>query len=110
MYTFIVPRDIVIALDDAVAGKSYYMRMPISFDVYTGSDAPVDSNGNAITKDGAALGSFESRGLVYANYKVKVTAQMLSSANANDGVGASAPSELVYTNAKLLGDYIKVLE
>ena len=106
-YTFIVPRSKVVALDDAEAGKTNYMRMPISFDVYTGSDAPVDSNGNAITKDGVALGSFESRGLVYANYKVKVTAQMLSSANPNAGVGASAPSELVYTNAKLLGDYIK---
>ena len=44
---------------------------------------------------------------MYANYKIKVTAQMLSTSDASSVVGESAPSELVYTNAKLLGDYIK---
>lgn len=106
-YTFIVPRDKVISLDDSEDGKTNYMKLPISFDVYTGSIAPVDSNGDPITKNGTALGSFESRGLMYANYKIKVTAQMLSTSDASSVVGESAPSELVYTNAKLLGDYIK---
>lgn len=108
-YTFIVPRSDVIALDDAAAGKTNYMKMPISFDVYTGSDAPVDSNGNSINLNGNALGSFESRELTYANYKVKVTAQMIrfTSEDVIEGCGTGVSSELIYTNAKLIGDFIK---
>jgi len=104
-YTFIVPRENVIALDENTPATSNYMKLPISFDVYTGSDASVDESGNP--KD-----SFESRGLLYANYKVVISAEMLIRTTTNgttsdNVVGKNATSELIYTNAKLLGDYIK---
>jgi len=104
-YTFIVPRANVIALDENTSATSNYMKLPISFDVYTGSDASVDESGNT-------LNSFESRGLMYANYKIAVSAEMLIRTTTNETssdsiVGKNATGELVYTNAKLLGDYIK---
>ena len=99
-YTFIVPRSKVTPLDNVTDGKTNYMRMPISFDVYTGTDKSVDDSGNVID-------SFERRGLLYANYKVTVSAQMLNSEAPDNGAGTSASGELIYTNAKLLGDYIK---
>ena len=104
-YTFIVPRESVIALDENTSATSNYMKLPISFDVYTGSDVSVDESGNTIN-------SFESRGLMYANYKIAVSAEMLirttTNGTTNDSiVGKNATGELIYTNAKLLGDYIK---
>jgi hypothetical protein len=99
-YTFTVPRSSVIALDEKAAAESDFMKIPIVFDVFTGSDTPKNSDGTAI--EGAS--SFESKNLRYANYKVVVTAQMM---NGNASVGASPSDDLVYTNAKLLVDYIK---
>ncbi|MCR4644914.1 MAG: hypothetical protein K5695_05835 [Oscillospiraceae bacterium] len=106
-YTFLIPRANAVALDNAADGSSNYMHIPLSFDVYTGTDAPIDDNGAPIPDgNGDPLASFEARGLRYANYKVSVSAQMLIG-QTETGVGASAPGDLVYTNAKLIGDYIK---
>ena len=99
-YSFTVPRSSVIALDDKPSGSSEYMKIPIVFDVFTGSDTPKDSDGNVIP----GLSSFESKNLRYANYKVVVSAQMM---NNGTPVGEAPNDDLIYTNAKLLVDYIK---
>ena len=68
--------------------------------MFTGTDTPKDSSGNIIGNGK----SFEAKGLIYANYKVVISAQMM---NGNNGVGDAPGDDLVYTNAKLLTDYIK---
>lgn len=99
-YTIMVPRASVIALDGKAAASSEYVRIPIVFDVFTGTDTPKDSAGNVIG-DGK---SFETKGFRYANYKVVVSAQMM---NGNTGVGDAPSDSLIYTNAKLITDYVK---
>lgn len=99
-YTFTVPRSSVIPLDGKEAAVSEFVRIPITFDVFTGTDTPKDSAGNVI----GSGQSFEAKGLRYANYKVVVSAQMM---NGESGVGDAPSDDLVYTNAKLLTDYIQ---
>lgn len=99
-YTFTVPRSSVIPLDGKEAAVSEFVRIPITFDVFTGTDTPKDSAGNVIESGQ----SFEAKGLRYANYKVVVSAQMM---NGESGVGDAPSDDLVYTNAKLLTDYIQ---
>lgn len=99
-YTITVPRSSVIALDGKESASSEFVRIPITFDVFTGTDTPKDSSGNVIGNGQ----SFEAKGLRYANYKVVVSAQMM---NGESGVGEAPSDDLVYTNAKLVTDYIK---
>ena len=99
-YTITIPRSSVVALDGKAAASSEFVRIPITFDVFTGSATPKDSSGNVIGNGQ----SFEEKGLRYSNYKIVVSAQMM---DGESGVGDAPSDELVYTNAKLLTDYIK---
>lgn len=63
------------------------LSIPIEFDVYTGSS------------------SFESQGFMYGNFKIDITAQCLTNQNAATGI-ANAKNYIVYTNAKLITEFI----
>ena len=91
-YSFILPRSSV-----ATNGDENLLTIPISFKVFTGSD---------VTEGESA--SFEGKGLMYSNYKITVSCEMLENAtDENTGYSASHVSQyIIYTNAKLLKDYI----
>lgn len=63
------------------------LSIPIEFEVYTGT------------------GKFETDQLMYGNFKIDITAQCLTSNSAQSGSGL-ARNYIVYTNAKLITEYI----
>ena len=91
-YSFILPRSAV-----ATNGDNNLLTIPISFSVFTGSD---------VTEGESA--SFEGKGLMYSNYKITVSCEMLENASdESTGYSASHVSQyIIYTNAKLIKDYI----
>lgn len=70
-------------------GNPDILSVPIEFEAYTGS------------------GSFESRELMYGNFRIDLAAQCLTSANEAVGT-ANAKNYIVYTNAKLITEFISV--
>jgi hypothetical protein len=82
-YCFILNR-----ADYEVGDDPYTLSIPIEFEVYTGS-------------------VFENAGLMYGNYKIDVSAQCLSTAASEKGV-ALAKQYIIYTNAKLLPEFVPV--
>ncbi len=65
------------------------LSIPIEFEVYTGSS------------------TFESQDFMYGNFRIDLTAQCLTNQNAATGT-ATAKNYIVYTNAKLITDFIPV--
>lgn len=63
------------------------LSIPIEFNVYTGSS------------------SFESHEFMYGNFRIDLTAQCLTNQNAATGT-ANAKNYIVYTNAKLITEFI----
>ncbi len=91
-YSFIVPRSSV-----ATNGDNNLLTIPISFSVFTGSDVTPGESG-----------SFEGKGLMYSNYKITVSCEMLQNdtdEETNKSV-SRVSNYIVYTNAKLIKDFI----
>ncbi len=91
IYSFIVPRNEVETAD-------CILEIPINFSVFTGTD---------VTEGEAA--SFEGKGLMYSNYRITISCEMLEHANDENGFTTSyATNYIVYTNAKLLTTFIRI--
>ena len=108
-YTFVIPRSLVTALDGKTNGSTEYMKIPITFDVFTGNLPPKNANGEPLMNGETAISSFEAKNLRYANYKIEVKAQMMKidTVTGLPVLEALASHDLIYTNAKLQVDYIK---
>ena len=68
-------------------------HIPIDFGVYTGEP-------------------FEDKGLMYSNYRIDISAEMIETENdayptdQQPKTGSKADNYIVYTNAKVIGEYI----
>lgn len=87
-YTFIMPRSVL-----ATNGDNDLLTIPIAFGVYTGK-------------------TFEDKGLMYSNYMIEISAEMIETENdayptgETPVLGSDASNYIIYTNAKLIGEYI----
>ena len=83
-YTFVLPRS-------AVAGSSALptsLELPFDFKIYTGA-------------------AFEAAGLTYSNYKIKLNVELFKKSDPSDVLLVSqADNYLIYTNARVIPDYI----
>ncbi len=83
-YVFILNRNHIKTNDNP-----NILSIPIEFEVYTG------------------ISSFESQALMYGNFRIALTAQCLAEATDENGI-ANASNYIVYTNAKLIPEFIPV--
>lgn len=81
-YVFILNRSQLATNND-----NYLLSIPIEFEVYTGET------------------NFESKQYMYGNFRIDITAQCLKT-NSSEAGAAMARNYIVYTNAKLITDFI----
>ena len=83
-YTFVLPRGVV-------AGSSALptsLELPFDFKIYTGA-------------------AFEAAGLTYSNYKIRLNVELFKKSDPSDVLLVSqAENYLIYTNARVIPDYI----
>ncbi|MBP5617674.1 MAG: hypothetical protein J6X61_00805, partial [Clostridia bacterium] len=86
-YVFTLPRA-ALASNSAVATA---LEIPLNYKVLTGA-------------------TFEAAGLTYSNYKISLSVELTKSSNTADVLDVSLATDyLVYTNARVLPDYVEIV-